>query len=117
LQSTAHVQRRVRGRAWGDNDYGKLGDGSTTDRNTTVGVSNRSGVQAIALGDYHSLALKEDGTLWTWGRKAFGQLGAGTSETDRTTPAQVQNLSGVKTIAAGEHYSLAKVSEPPVAQQ
>ena len=42
----------------------------------------------IAAGLYHSLALKQDGTVWAWGDNDYGQLGDGTTE-DRSTPVQV----------------------------
>ena len=42
----------------------------------------------IAAGLYHSLALKQDGTVWAWGDNDYGQLGDGT-DTDRLTPVQV----------------------------
>jgi alpha-tubulin suppressor-like RCC1 family protein len=93
-------------RAWGDNDYGKLGDESTTDRNAPVGVSNLSGVQTVAGGGDHSLALKEDCTVWAWGDNYNGKLGDGTT-TERRTPVQVQNLGRAKAIAAGTDHSLA----------
>lgn len=60
----------------------------------------------VAAGTYHSLALKEDGTVWACGNNTHGQLGDGTS-TDRNTPVQVNNLSGVTAIAAGYFHSLA----------
>ena len=76
-------------------------------------VQNLSGVIAIAGGGWYSLALKNDGTVWAWGRNQFGQLGDGTN-INRNTPVQVQNLSGVIAIAAssaaGEH-SLALKSD------
>jgi alpha-tubulin suppressor-like RCC1 family protein len=94
--------------AWGYNGQGQLGDGTSgTDRTTPVQVQNLSGVKAIAAGQNHSLALKEDGTVFAWGHNLYGQAGDGTSGTDRTTPVQVQNLSGVKAIAAGGSHSLA----------
>nr|WP_199728545.1 hypothetical protein [Cohnella faecalis] len=55
---------------------------------------------AIAAGGSHSLALKEDGTVWTWGENEFGQLGAEGSG-DRLTPGQVDGLSGIVDIAGG----------------
>ena len=57
--------------AWGKNDYGQLGDGTTTQRSTPVQVSSLSGVIAVADGDYHSLAVKSDGTVWAWGIMAL----------------------------------------------
>ena len=66
--------------AWGCNDCGQLGDGSTTNRLTPVPVSGLTGVVAIAGGDYHSLALKSDGTVWAWGYNGYGQLGDGTHD-------------------------------------
>jgi alpha-tubulin suppressor-like RCC1 family protein len=62
--------------AWGQNDYGQLGDGTNTARNTPVQVRGLSGMQDIDGGFGHSLALKSDGTVWAWGRNKFGQLGA-----------------------------------------
>ena len=94
-------------RAWGANYlYGQLGDGTTTDRHTPVQVQDLSGITAIAGGSVHSLALKNDGTVWAWGDNEFGQLGDGTND-DRHTPVQVLNVSGVIAVAAGGLNSLA----------
>jgi len=59
----------------------------------------------------HSLAVKHDGTVWAWGYNYDGQLGDGTT-TDRWTPVQVQNLTGVVGIAAGTYHSVAAALYP-----
>src|SRR5262249_11378416 len=66
-----------------------------------------TGAVAIAAGNFHSLALKSDSTVWAWGWNGQGQLGNGTFTTARpwgiATPAQVPGLTGVVAIAAGGH--------------
>jgi len=102
-------------RAWGRNDYGQLGDGTGNDiRSTPVQVSNLTDVVAIAAGNYHSLALKSDGTVWAWGQNNYGQLGDGTMNNERRTPVQVSNLTDVVAIAAGDNHSLALKSDGTV---
>ena len=54
---------------------------------------------------YHSLALKEDGTVWAWGSNGAGTLGDGTN-IHRATPVKVSGLSGVD-VAGGWRHSLA----------
>ena len=51
----------------------------------------------IDAGAYHSLALKDDGTAWAWGRNRFGRLGDGTTN-DSNVPVQVLNLNNVSAI-------------------
>ena len=60
----------------------------------------------IAEGYSHSVALKDDGTVWTWGGNYCGQLGNG-SYTDSNAPIQVGGLSGVTAIACGGYHSIA----------
>jgi len=80
--------------AWGDNGYGVLGDGTTDPSYTPVqvlgpeGVGVLTGMTAIAAGWYHTVALKEDRTVWAWGNNGYGQLGDGTIA-ERHTPVQV----------------------------
>src|SRR5205823_835287 len=74
--------------AWGANDQGQLGDGTTTNRTTPVQVTGLTGVTAIAAGGWHTLALKSDGTIWGWGGNWAGQLGDGTT-INRASPVQV----------------------------
>jgi len=101
---------------WGANNYGQVGDGSFTNRNSPVHVSGISGVCAIAGGSYHSLALKSDGTVWAWGRNFNGQLGDGTygGGADKGSPVRVLGLSGVIAIAGGQNHSLALKSDGTV---
>ncbi len=107
---------------WGDNMAGQLGDGTTTTVATPVQVKGPGGVGfltgAIALegGEHHSLALRSDGTVWTWGDNMHGQLGDGTLAM-RITPVQVVGLggvgflTGVSAIHGGDHGSMAVKSD------
>lgn len=70
---------------------------------SSVGLTN---VKKVAAGYYHSLALKEDGTVWAWGRNDYGQLGDGTI-TYRAIPMPVNGLTGVKDVAGCSFSSLA----------
>ncbi|MBI3354699.1 MAG: RCC1 repeat- and reductase domain-containing protein [Nitrospirae bacterium] len=93
--------------AWGKNDYGQLGDGTTTHRNIPIHVSGLTSIEAIAGGGNHTIALKNDGTVWAWGQNNdWGQLGDGTV-VNRYTPVQVSGLTGVVAIDAGFYHTLA----------
>jgi RHS repeat-associated protein len=54
----------------------------------------------------HSLALKNDGTVWAWGYGKSGQLGNGAT-TNALTPVQVSGLSGITAVAANGNNSYA----------
>jgi len=64
----------------------------------------------ISGGSVHTIALKSDGTVWTWGSDRYGQLGDGTT-TDRSIPVQGNNLSGITTVASGLFHNLALKSD------
>jgi hypothetical protein len=74
---------------WGGNDVGELGLGSSDNNShpTPVPVPGLTGVTFIAAGTGYSLAVRSDGTLWSWGQNPNGQLGA--AGRTRETPAQV----------------------------
>jgi uncharacterized repeat protein (TIGR01451 family) len=105
--------------AWGQNTYGKLGDGSMADHNKPVPVNGLSGVAAVAGGVDHTLALLQNGTVWAWGRNDVGMLGNGTFASS-ALPVQVKGLGGnglltnVVAIAAGGYHSLALLANGTV---
>jgi alpha-tubulin suppressor-like RCC1 family protein len=97
-------------RCWGDNQYGQLGDGTSTDRKTPIYVSNLKGVTAVSVGRFHTCALLTTGGVKCWGANGDGQLGDGTNDR-RLTPVSVSNLaSGVTAISAGSYHSCALTS-------
>jgi len=110
--------------AWGYNDSGRLGDGTTTSRPvpTTVkssGVLSGKTIIAVSAGADHSLALCSDGTVAAWGDNGTGELG-NNSTVDSTTPIQIDQsgvLAGKTVIAvsAGGSFSLALCSDGTVA--
>ena len=91
--------------AWGQNDAGQLGDGTTINRTQPVQVPGLAGVAGVSAGWFHTLANLNDGTVRSWGLNTFGQLGDNTT-TQRLTPVTV-NINGVVAVAAGQYHSLA----------
>ena len=75
--------------AWGVNWNGRLGDGTTTDKNSPVSVVGgfTDWVQ-ISAGADHNAAVRANGTVWAWGNNFAGQLGDGTT-TDKNSPVSV----------------------------
>jgi len=61
----------------------------------------------LAAGQNHSLVLKADGTVWSWGNNEYKQLGYATSDNVDAVPKPVENLTDIVAIAAGSNYSLA----------
>lgn len=87
--------------AWGRNFESQLNDGSVTQKGSPTS-SNLANITAIAAGDYHSIALKSDGTVWSWGWSLSGPL-----PSISPALAQISGLSGITAIAAGGYHSLA----------
>jgi len=87
---------------WGRNDDGQLGDGTTTDKNTstqTLSLGTGRTAVAISSGWSHNCAILDDGTVSCWGWNIYGQLGDGTT-TDRNTPTQTSTLGTGRTAVA-----------------
>jgi hypothetical protein len=82
---------------WGNDSNFQAGQGTgVIDNPTPKQIANFSGVAALAAGVNHSVALKTDGSVWTWGGNNEGQLGDGTT-TMRFAPVRV---SGLQTVSA-----------------
>lgn len=98
LDTTGHVW------AWGQNDDGELGDGTTTSSAVPVPVTMPNGVTftKIAAGNSHTLALDTTGHLWAWGYGGDGELGDG-STVSSSVPVEVTTPPDVtfSAIAAG----------------
>jgi alpha-tubulin suppressor-like RCC1 family protein len=101
---------------WGSNYYGQLGTGSLTPsfRAAPAVVPGLADIKDIQLGWAHAVALRRDGTVWSWGVNEYGQLGRGSIGSDSAAPAQVAGLSGVTRIAAGNLASFALLGDGSV---
>src|SRR5262245_17140812 len=71
------------------------------------------GANPIAAGARHTVINTPDGHVWVFGNNGNCQLGDGSS-TDRKTPVQISNFSGVIAVAAGSLHSLALKSDGTV---
>ena len=114
--------------AWGLNSTGQLGDGSTINTmpaksspsqiattassftfiNTSSPVQVSAGTSwtAIAAGGTHTVAVKSDGTLWSWGVNTYGQIGTG-GTVNQIPPKQVDVQNSFTSVAAGTDFSTA----------
>jgi len=100
---------------WGDARYGVLGNGTyqtdALDADVLSPTVISSGVKwkDISVGSQHMIALKLDGTLWSWGLNTNGQLGKGTTTNNNAngTPVQIGSDSNWISVSAGDNHSLA----------
>ena len=67
----------------------------------------------IAAGSCFTVALKSDGTVWTWGDNCYGQLGNGT-KTNSSIPIQITTLANITAVSAGGDYTIALKSDGTV---
>jgi uncharacterized repeat protein (TIGR03803 family) len=101
--------------AWGEDDHGQLGDGESSDEVTPepvgdplCGLPSLSNAVALAAGSDFSIAIDNNGLVWTWGDGSDdngGELGNG-GGTNTSIPASI-NLSNVVAVAAGHSHALA----------
>ncbi len=96
----------------GLNSSGELGNGRLTNRPSFGSVASMAGVDDIAGGRQHVLALR-DGTVYAWGDGNRGAVGSG-STADQTTPKQVAGLTGVASITSGHYGSYALMGDRTV---
>jgi alpha-tubulin suppressor-like RCC1 family protein len=118
--------------SWGFNKYGQLGDGSTNWGNNTnlstapVQAFGLTNVRSLGGRGYHTLALKNDGTVWAWGCNDYGELGIGVAfdggiiggnyalGQGTNIPVQVIGLTNPASLSAGGFFSLALMSNGTV---
>jgi alpha-tubulin suppressor-like RCC1 family protein len=74
---------------------------------------NLTDVARIAIGSHHYLAIRSDGTLWSWGDNYSGQLGDGTTNY-RNSPAPVPAASGSVQMDGGPNHTVVVVEHPVV---
>jgi alpha-tubulin suppressor-like RCC1 family protein len=105
---------------WGNNYYGQLGDGTTTNRNTPTQTSSlgtdRTAV-AISAGYAHTCTILDDGSVSCWGDNTEGQLGIVKANTQRYTPTQISSLGEGRTaveITAGPAHTCAILDDGSV---
>ncbi|MCH8844551.1 MAG: beta-propeller fold lactonase family protein [SAR324 cluster bacterium] len=91
---------------WGGNNFGQLGDGTTTATATPTKLGTDSDWLAVEAGNSFTIAIKDDGTLWAWGLNDNGQLGNGTSDS-ASMPMQAGTDTDWSVLSAGNRHALA----------
>jgi alpha-tubulin suppressor-like RCC1 family protein len=109
-------------KCWGLNNWGQLGDNSTTNSSVPIPVAGITGLTpattalSVSTKDFHSCAVMADGTAKCWGRGASGQLGDG-SGTNSLIPVPVWGIDGLTpatraiSVSTGNFHSCAVMAD------
>ena len=97
--------------AWGNNNDSQLGLGlanATKTISTPAEIAGFTGVESVSAGYSHAVAMKTDGSIWSWGSNAYGQLGSGSPGSPNWVyaPQQISGLSGVVRVVAGGYHTV-----------
>ncbi|NBT26267.1 MAG: hypothetical protein EBT09_06875, partial [Actinobacteria bacterium] len=95
---------------WGDNSNGQLGDGTTgggnlTSRTAPVAVTGGLTFTSLVAGLSYTCGLVSVGTAYCWGSNPWGNLGDGTTGTDRPTPVAVTGGLTFTSLVAGQSHT------------
>lgn len=87
--------------AWGLNGSGRLGDGTVVNKSSPVQIGAGTDWAYVAAGGGNgfSVAIKTNGTLWSWGTNGNGNLGSGTT-ISRSSPVQVGALTNWSKVSS-----------------
>ena len=98
--------------AWGNNNYGQLGNGTNNNigKIIPVQIGTATNWASISACNAYTLAIKTDGTLWSWGRNSFGELGDGTT-TDKNSPVQVGTANNWASVDALRSFVVARKTD------
>lgn len=99
--------------SWGSNQYGQLGDGTGAGSKSTnagsslpIQITRDTNWVMIAARVFRSVALKSDGSLWSWGWNVYGEVGDGTYRT-RYAPVQIGSDNDWKSVFVANDHTLA----------
>ena len=102
-------------RTFGRNTLGQLGLNDATNRSTPVQVFGiSSSATVIACGSYHTAVLLADGTVRTFGRNTFGQLGINVTSGTRETPVTVLNITSATAVVGGYNHTTVLLADGTV---
>jgi alpha-tubulin suppressor-like RCC1 family protein len=87
--------------AWGSNQSGQLGDGTTNNVSVPEQIGTATNWMEITSGNQSSYGITSDGKLWAWGYNSAGQLGDGTAN-NSLVPEHIGTGSNWAAVAAGE---------------
>lgn len=92
--------------SWGDNSYGQLGDGTKASSSIPIHPTggNNSRWKAVSAGDDFSMAIKEDGSLWSFGQNHYGRLGTGKSVEDVNITTRIGSNFNWRSISTGKYH-------------
>jgi hypothetical protein len=93
----------------GDGLNGQIGDNNNLKRSSPVQVGALTTWAKVAAGQLHGMAVKTDGTLWTWGYNGQGALGQNDT-IRRSSPIQVGALTNWAYVAGGERHTVASTT-------
>jgi alpha-tubulin suppressor-like RCC1 family protein len=92
---------------WGANNWGQLGNGTTTNSSTPVSVSGLHNAVSVSVGFPSACAIVSGGTVDCWGSNVHGQLGNGGAPTSSSTPVAVSGLTNAVSVSVNFNYACA----------
>jgi alpha-tubulin suppressor-like RCC1 family protein len=98
---------------WGQGVDGEFGNSPAVNRSSVVQASSLNSIQSVTGGDFHTLAIASDSTLWAWGTNWAGEIGPGAVGGQYNTPSKVVGpggvglLTGIVQVAAENSTSIA----------
>ena len=93
--------------AWGNNNYGRLGDNTTIDKSSPVSVvGGFTDWTQVSAGDDHTLGIRANGTAWAWGLGTNGKLGDGTTVSKLSPISVIGGFADWIQVSAGGYHSL-----------